>query len=77
MRVNNEELEVQTRSLKESQGQLESQQTELEQTNSQLEEQATSWSINAMSSPTPSPCWPREPPSSSVHTNTRASSWPT
>jgi len=40
LRVNNEELEEQGRSLKESRSQLESQQEELEQINSQLEEQA-------------------------------------
>ena len=40
MRVSNEELEEQSRALKESQARLESQQVELEQTNAQLEEQA-------------------------------------
>jgi CheY-like chemotaxis protein len=40
LRVNNEELEEQGRTLKESRAQLESQQAELEQINTQLEEQA-------------------------------------
>jgi len=59
------------------QGQLESQQTELEQTNSQLEEQAHLLEHHAMSSPNAQSVLARETPSSSVPTNTRASSWPT
>jgi signal transduction histidine kinase/DNA-binding response OmpR family regulator/CHASE3 domain sensor protein len=40
LRLNNEQLELQTRALGQSQAQLESQQSELEETNSQLEQQS-------------------------------------